>query len=125
MMPHGPTKSDGRSSCADEARSPAAARIEEAPAADASLALLDEVVAKLVPYMTEAIIPTGQVVNPLLDVWEAAHAIDPIASSPIEHLLTSLLTRAWVTRAELLSVLDEVRASALQATLLSDALTTP
>ena len=124
MMPHRPARSDGRSSCTDAARSPAGDRIEEAPTADASLALLDEVVAKLGPYMTEAIIPTGQVVNPLLDVWEAAHAIDPIASSPIEHLLTSLLSRAWVTPAELMSTLDEVRATALQATLLSAALTT-
>ena len=88
------------------------------------MARLDEAIAELGPYLTETIIPTGQVINPLLDVWDAAHNIHPYASSPVEQLLTVLVARAWVPPAELSSTLDEVRSSALQASVLAHALTT-
>ncbi len=87
-------------------------------ATDATLGRLDEAVAALEPYMQEAVIPAGRVVNPLLDVWDAAHRIDPAVSSPVEQLLTALVERTSVTPKELISTVDEVRIAALQASVL-------
>ena len=87
-----------------------------------AVARLDQAVAGLGPYLAEAFIPASAVINPLLDVWDAAHSIDPCASSPVEPLLTVLVTRTWVTPSELTATLDEVRAAALEASLLLNAL---
>jgi len=91
---------------------------------DTALARLSEALDGLALYMSEPVIPAGRVINPLLDVWDAAHSVDPYVGSPVEQLLTVLLTRTSVTPAELNSVLDEVRAAALQACALLDAFAT-
>ena len=81
---------------------------------------LDEAIAVVDPYLRESVIPTGRIINLLLDVWDAAHSIAADVSSPVEHLLTTLVTRHLITPAELESVLDNVRIAARQATVLLD-----
>ena len=88
----------------------------------AALERLDQAVAGLGPFLAESFIPTSAVTNPLLVVWEVAHEIDPCVSSPVEHLLTVLVARTWLTPSELTATMDEVRAAASQAILLLDAL---
>ena len=87
--------------------------------ADSRLVRLDEAIAVLAPYLRETVIPTGRIINPLLDVWDAAHSIAADVSSPVEQLLTTLVTRHLITPTELVSVLDKARIAALQATVLS------
>ena len=88
---------------------------------DAPSGLLDEVAAVLAAYLEEAVHSHWQVINHLLDVWSVAHGIHPFANP--KQLLTALVTRTWVTPAEITSTLDETRAVAWQATALSGALT--
>ena len=94
-------------------------------ASDNVLARIDEAEAVLGGYLVKGVVSIGLVINPLLDVWDAAHCIDPGVSSPVEHLLTGLVARTWVSAAELTFTLDQVRAAALQASVLVDALTSP
>lgn len=73
-------------------------------------------------FLQETYIPTSAVTNPLLVLWDAAHDIDPVVSSPVEHLLTALVTRTWVTPAELSATVEQVRTAESEANLLLDAL---
>jgi hypothetical protein len=88
---------------------------------EAALVSLDRAVETLEPYLQEQVIPTGLVINPLLDVWGAAQSIDASVAQPIEELLTALICRSATTPAELVAVLDEMRIAALQAHVLADA----
>ena len=93
-------------------------------ATDSRLVRLDEAVTVLDSYLWETVIPTGRIINPLLDVWDAAHSIAADVSSPVEQLLTTLVSRHLITPTELVCVLDKVRVAALQATVLLDQLAT-
>jgi hypothetical protein len=88
---------------------------------ETAIVSLDETVAALEPYLRDRIIPTGMVINPLLDVWGAAQSMDASVARPIEELLTVLVSRSATTPGELVAALDEVRVGALQARLLSNA----
>ena len=53
-------------------------------ASDNVLARIDEAEAVLGGYLVKGVVSIGLVINPLLDVWDAAHCIDPGVSSPVE-----------------------------------------
>ena len=82
---------------------------------------LDDAVAALEPYMREKMIPTGRVINPLLDVWSVARGIHPTVALPVEGLLTALISRSATTPPELVAALDEVRIAAVQANVFANA----
>ena len=91
-------------------------------ASQSLLAQLDQAVGALNPYLGDTVIPAGLVINPLLDIWDAAQSIDPSVSSAVKQFLTVLVERTSVTPAELTSTVDEMRIAALQASVLADAL---
>ena len=82
---------------------------------EAAVAFLDRAIAALDPYLREGIIPSRQVIDPLLDVWSAAQSVDPDVARPVEELLTVLISRTTTTPAELVGTLDQVQIAALQA----------
>ena len=82
---------------------------------EAAVAFLDRAIAALDPYLREGIIPSRQVIDPLLDVWSAARSVDPDVARPVEELLTVLISRTTTTPAELVGTLDHVQIAALQA----------
>jgi hypothetical protein len=85
---------------------------------EAALAHLDQALAALNPSLEEAVITAAVVINPLLDIWDAARSIDPYVSAPVEQLLTVLVERTTVTPAELTATLNGLRIAALQASVL-------
>ncbi len=85
---------------------------------DQTLARLDEAIATTSMYLTEKWIATTSLINPMLEVWEAAHAIHPAVARPVEEFLTTLIHRTTVTPAEINAMADEVRVLALQASVL-------
>jgi hypothetical protein len=91
----------------------------EVDAADQTLARLDEAIGRASTYRTQRWIATTCLINPMLEVWEAAHAIHPAVSRPVEELLIVLVHRTTITPAEINRVVDEVRALALQASVLA------
>lgn len=81
---------------------------------------LDLALASLIPFTRERSVPTSVVINPLLVVWDAAHDVGAEVSGPVESLLTAAVQRATLGADELLACTDEVRALALQETVLAD-----
>jgi hypothetical protein len=79
---------------------------------------LDKAIAAIEPYLQERIIPSRQVLNPLLDVWSEAQKLGPSVAQPVEELITVLVSRTTITSAELVATLDEVHLEALQVSLL-------
>jgi hypothetical protein len=71
--------------------------------------------------MRSKISPTGQVINPLLDVWERRPQHPSECALPVEELLTALVSRSATTPGELMETLDEVRIATLQASVLDSA----
>ena len=51
---------------------------------------------------------TSRTVNPLLDLWELAHQVDPTVAVPLESLLSVLVRRSLTTSVELSDTLDRV-----------------
>lgn len=70
-------------------------------------------------YLHEPFSSCAVLVNPLLGLWDAAHEIDPAACSPVEELLTVLLQRSIISSAEVMAVIDDVRARAIQGSVLA------
>jgi hypothetical protein len=86
---------------------------------DEAIGSLESAIAALGPYLRERNIPSGQVINPLLDVWTLARRVNPGVARPVEELLTALISRTTTTSAELVTALDEVQIAALQIRVLS------
>lgn len=55
------------------------------------------------------VVSASRVVNPLLNLWSLAHAVDPIVAAPIEELLTALRGRTLTTPDELTAAVAKVR----------------
>jgi hypothetical protein len=86
---------------------------------DHTVTCLDEAIATASTYLTENWIATTVLINPLLEVWEAANAVHPAVARPVEEFLTVLIHRTTVTPAEVNAMVDEVRVLALQASVLA------
>jgi hypothetical protein len=86
---------------------------------DRTMARLDEVIAMASAYVTEKWIPTTSLINPMLEVWEAANAIHPAVARPVEEFLTALIHRTTVAPDEIGAVVDETRLLALQASVIA------
>lgn len=76
---------------------------------------LEEAIADLVPYLAEETVSASLMINPLLLVWDGAHDLGPAVARPVETMLTALVHRSTVSTGEVLSLMDETRALAVQA----------
>lgn len=81
---------------------------------------LDQALATLGQFTRDRAVPTSAVINPLLVVWDAAHEVGEEVSSPVEALLTAAVQRTTIGSDELVSCVEEVRALALQETVLAE-----
>ena len=88
---------------------------------DRTVARLDEAISTASTYLSEKWIATTSLINPMLEVWEAANAIHPAVARPVEEFLTVLIHRTTVTPAEADAVADQVRGLALQASVIGGA----
>jgi len=86
-----------------------------------AVARLDEAIATATTYLTEKWLATTSLINPMLEVWEAANAIHPAVARPVEEFLTVLIHRTTVTPDEANAVADQVRVLAIQACVIGDA----
>jgi len=73
---------------------------------------LDQAIASFRRTFTDEVISRSRVVNPLLDIWKSANAVDPSVARPLEHLLSVLPLRQAVSATELNAILDEVELAA-------------
>ena len=60
---------------------------------------------------TDSVQSAARAINPLLDLWALAAAVDRSLAVPIEALLTALVARTSTTSAELRACADEVETS--------------
>lgn len=81
---------------------------------------LDRALATLGQFTRDRAVPTSAVINPLLVVWDAAHEVGEEVSSPVETLLTAAVQRTTLGSDELVTCAEEVRALALQETVLAE-----
>jgi len=63
---------------------------------------------------SDSVISAGRMINPLLDLWSLAVAVDHSAAAPIEALLKALVVRTTTTSAELSACTDQVRAALVE-----------
>lgn len=80
---------------------------------------LDETLKTLDPYLREPSACAAALVNPLLVVWDAAHAVHPEVAIPVEKLLTGLLRRSTIPAADVFDAVGDMRARALQVLVLA------
>jgi hypothetical protein len=70
---------------------------------------LNSALAQLDAQLTDNYISAALVINVLLDVWAPARAISSQTAAPVERFLSCLTQREIVTRAEILTVAQDVR----------------
>lgn len=58
-----------------------------------------------------AVVPTRQVIEPVLDLWEHADDLDPAMAAPLEALLAHLAGRHHTTTDEVRAALRQARAA--------------
>jgi hypothetical protein len=56
----------------------------------------------------DGVLSPARTVDPLLEVWSLAAAVDAAAARPIERLLSTLVARSVTTLGELSACLDQV-----------------
>ena len=61
--------------------------------------------------LRQEIVPSGPVLDRLLDVWGLVHQVEPFAAKPVEFLLTSLVARDFVSTKEVTEMCDRVEAA--------------
>ena len=91
------TTSPGRTSNSLEVQDP-----------NGSIARLQLALGALQASHADGVYSASRMINPLLDVWGLAAAVDQAVARPIERLLTALVVRSVVTSAELRTAIDEV-----------------
>ncbi|HZD66403.1 MAG TPA: hypothetical protein VE152_09915 [Acidimicrobiales bacterium] len=78
-----------------------------------SLEHLDQEIDSFLGAHTDTAISASRVINPLLDLWQVASAMDPSVAAPVETLLTALVQRELTTPGELQEFMDQMRAAAI------------
>ena len=92
------TTSPGRTSNSLEVQDP-----------NGSIARLQLALGALQAYHADGVYSASRMINPLLDVWSLAEAVDRAPARPIERLLTALVARSVTTSAEISTCIDEVQ----------------
>ncbi|MGH9066742.1 MAG: hypothetical protein ACRD0J_04515 [Acidimicrobiales bacterium] len=75
---------------------------------DESIQALEERSAAFRAAHGEGVFSASRTINPLLEVWELANAVDHSVAEPIEGLLTAMVGRELTTAKELLAAMDEL-----------------
>jgi hypothetical protein len=93
------------------AEGPDAPRDNGEPCTPAQIARreLGEALDAFIAAHDDAVIGISRVINPLLGLWEVAHAVSDAAARPIEEKLTVFVKRQCTSRAELARMTDDVR----------------
>ena len=91
---------------------------------DADMAALDATVDKVLAFLGGRLVPRPVLINPLLNVWEAARAIDATVSRPVERLLTTMMSRELISSDDVTAAMDDVRARAVGASVVANCVTT-
>ena len=84
------------------------AAISEPADGDDRLAMLRQALDSLRASHAAGVYSASRMINPLLDVWSLAEAVDRAPARPIERLLTALVARSVTTSAEISTCIDEV-----------------
>ena len=87
---------------------------------DADMAALDAAVDTVLIFLDGRLVSRHVLINPLLNVWEAARVIDSSVTRPVERLLTRMVSREMVPSDEVTGVVDDVRARAIAASVVSN-----
>ena len=77
---------------------------------DQSIRLLEQKVDDFLASR-DPVISASRVIDPLLEIWGLAVAVDASVAVPVERLLTALVGRELTTLDELTAAMDEVRAA--------------
>ena len=67
--------------------------------------------AELRASIGQQIVPSGPILDRLLDVWALVHEVDRQAARPVESLLSSLVARDLVSAKEVTDTCDEIEAA--------------
>lgn len=86
---------------------------------EAVLDHLEAALAQLEAFTRDRLVAAAIVINPLLVVWEAASGISPATAARIEALLTAAVQREMLQCQRIRDCTYEVRAIALQESVLS------
>jgi hypothetical protein len=78
---------------------------------DDRISRLEQALGALRASHADGVYSSSRVINPLLDVWSLAEAVDRAPACPIERLLTTLVGRSVTTSAEIFDCIDEVQAA--------------
>lgn len=92
---------------------------EEARSNRAALEALERTLLALEPFTREARVPASVMINPLLDVWDAAHQIGPDVTLPVEALLTLAVHRSMLLAEEIDAGAKATRQRAVETSLLA------
>jgi hypothetical protein len=76
-----------------------------------SRAAVTSSLAELKASVGAQVVPSGPVLDRLLDLWTLVHQVDPLAARPLEPLLSSLVARDLVSAQEVTDTWDEVEAA--------------
>jgi len=60
---------------------------------------------------TDGVLSASRTIDPLLELWSLAVAVDRAAARPIERLLSTLVARSVTTSDELCACVDQVEAA--------------
>ena len=85
-----------------------AAAGSDSPDREARVTRLQQAVETFRAAHRDATMSAHQLINPLLDLWSLASAVDHTAAAPIAALLTALVDRSLTTPAELGGCMDEI-----------------
>lgn len=85
-----------------------------------SVEQLDRTVDLLMEFTRERYVAASVLVNPLLVVWDAAHAVGVDVAAPVEALLTVAVQRSTIAADEIRGCVQEARALAVQEAVLSE-----
>ena len=77
-------------------------------ASEDRLACLRQALLEFRASHSAATVSAHHMINPLIDLWSVATAVDQTAGAPIEALLTALIHRSIMTARELSAALDQV-----------------
>lgn len=81
---------------------------------------LDRALALLMEFTNQSSVAASFIVNPLLSVWDAARDVGTEVSAPVEALLTVAVHRSSIGADEIRGCAMDVRARALQESVLSE-----
>lgn len=85
----------------------------------ASFETLEAALLTLHAFTGEPRVPASTLINPLLDVWDVARRVGPEVAAPAEALLGLSVRRSTLTSDEIVACIDDIRARAVESSVLA------